>query len=162
MCKKLDKKKLLSQTLERKAFIKRDGIDEESRKVSITISTEKPIRVRDYWSGLEYDEVLLHGSENVDLTRAENTKLKWLHGMGKYGELPIGRLENVRIEDNKLKADAIFSRANPDAEMFWQMVVEGTLSEISVGERKLDVRVTERDGDVPLVEILRWEFLEAS
>lgn len=162
MSKKLNKKKLLTVDISRKAVIKRDGIDEENRKVPITISTEEPIRVRDYWSGVEYDEVLLHGSENVDLTRAQNAKLKWLHGIGKYGELPLGRLENVRIEDSKLKADAIFSRANPDAEMFWQMVVEGTLSEISVGAKKKDVRVTERDGDVPLVEILRWEFLEAS
>lgn len=160
--KKLEKSKIVAQELHRKATIDRQNINEDERRVAIAISTEEPIRVRDYWSDLEYDEVLLHGEENVDLVRAKTAKLKWLHGRGKNGDLPIGKLENVRLEDKKLKADAVFSKANPDAEMFWQMVLEGTLSEISVGARKKEVRVTERSGDVPLVEIIKWEFLEAS
>ncbi len=160
--RQLERSKLTERGIERRAAIDRSAIDEESRKVSILISTETPLRRTDWWSGEKYDEVLLHGEENVDLTRAATAKLRYMHGSGKYGELPIGRLENVRLENRELRADAIFSEANPDAEMLWRMVLEGTLTEISVGGKKQEVRITERDGDVPLVEVTRWEFQEAS
>ncbi len=160
--RKLERSKLTERGIERRAAIDRSAIDEELRKVSILISTETPLRRTDWWSGEKYDEVLLHGEENVDLTRAATAKLRYMHGSGKYGELPIGRLENVRLENRELRADAIFSEANPDAEMLWRMVLEGTLTEISVGGKKQEVRITERDGDVPLVEVTRWEFQEAS
>lgn len=161
--KMLDKTKLMqnNNTFER-ALIDEKSIDAKARSVDILISTSTPIRRRDSWSGESYDEVLLHGSENVDLTRAQNAKLRWMHGYGSYGELPLGRLENVRLEDNVLRATAHFSEANPNSEMFWRMVQEGTLSEISVGGKKQDILITEREGDVPLVEVIRWEFQEAS
>ncbi|WP_416768517.1 Mu-like prophage major head subunit gpT family protein [Sulfurimonas sp. ST-25] len=158
----LEKKKLLESSEFARAVIDPGSVNEEQRSVEILISTETPIRRTDYWSGQQYDEVLLHGEENVDLTRAATAKLRWMHGSGKYGELPLGPLENVRLESKQLRAVARFSEANPDAEMFWRMVLEGTLTEISVGGRKRDVRITERDGDVPLVEVIRWEFKEAS
>lgn len=162
MPKRMEEKRLMAEPIERRATIDRKNINSEERRVSILISTETPIRRTDWWSGEVYEEVLLHGEENVDLSRAANAKLRYMHGSGKYGELPIGRLENVRLENRQLRADAIFSKANPDADMLWRMVEEGTLSEISVGGRKLEVRVTEREGNVPLVEVTRWEFQEAS
>lgn len=160
--KKLNKEKLLASQEFARASIDSKTVDSEMRSVDILISTETPLRRVDHWSGEAYDEVLLHGQENIDLTRAQNAKLRWMHGSGKYGELPLGRLENVRIENKELRATAHFSEANPDAEMFWRMVEEGTLSEISVGGKKQDVRITQREGDVPLVEVVRWEFQEAS
>jgi len=160
--KKLNKEKLLASQEFARASIDSKTVNSENRSVDILISTETPIRRVDFWSGEAYDEVLLHGEENIDLTRAQNAKLRWMHGSGKYGELPLGKLENVRIENNELRATAHFSNANPDAEMFWRMVEEGTLSEISVGGKKQDVRITQREGDVPLVEVVRWEFQEAS
>ena len=159
---KLSKEKLTERPIERKASIDPNAVDKEARRVSILISTETPIRRTDWWSGEKYDEVLLHGEENVDLSRADSAKLRYMHGGGKYGELPIGRLENVRLENRELRADAVFSEANPDADMLWRMVLEGTLSEISVGGAKREVRITERDGDVPMVEVTHWEFQEAS
>ena len=162
MPKKMEEKRLVAEPIERRATIDRKNINSEERRVSILISTETPISRTDWWSGEVYEEVLLHGEGNVDLSRAANAKLRYMHGSGKYGELPIGRLENVRLENRQLRADAIFSKANPDADMLWRMVEEGTLSEISVGGRKLEVRVTEREGNVPLVEVTRWEFQEAS
>jgi len=160
--KKLNKEKLLASQEFARAAIDSKTVDSQKRSVDILISTETPLRRVDYWSGESYDEVLLHGQENIDLTRAQNAKLRWMHGSGRYGELPLGKLENVRIENKELRATAHFSEANPDAEMFWRMVEEGTLSEISVGGKKQDVRITQREGDVPLVEVVRWEFQEAS
>jgi len=162
MTKKMEKSKFEGRSVERKAVIDRSAINEEERRVSILISTESPVRLTDWWSGEQYDEVLLHGEENVDMTRAKTAKLRYMHGAGEYGELPIGRLENIRLENRELRADAIFSTANPDAEMLWRMVLEGTMTEISVGGKRSEVRITEREGDVPLVEVVRWEFIEAS
>ena len=160
--KKLEKAKLLQNNEFARAEIDTSSVNSEQRSVDILISTETPLRRVDYWSGEAYDEVLLHGKDNIDLTRAANAKLRWMHGSGKYGELPLGKLENVRIENKQLRGTAHFSTANPDADMFWKMVEEGTLSEISVGGKKQDVRITQREGDVPLVEVTRWEFQEAS
>ncbi len=160
--KEMNADKLKAETIMRKATIDPKAINSEERRVSILISTEDAVRGYDYYSDQHYDEVLLHGDENIDLSRAGTAKLRYMHGMGKYGELPIGRLENVRIEDKQLRADAVFSTANPDADMLWRMVEEGSLTEISVGGKKQEVRVTERDGDVALVEVVRWEFQEAS
>ena len=159
--KKLSKDKL-ELSISRKATMEKVESADDTRRVSIAISTETPIRVVDLWSGEEYDEVLLHGEENVDLSIAKTAKLRYFHGKGKYGELPIGKLENVRLENRVLRAEAIFSKANPDADLLWAMVEEGTLTEISVGGAKQDLRITERDGEVPLVEVTRWLFKEAS
>ena len=160
--KSLNKEKLLGNGGIARALMLPETINIEERSVEILISTETPIRRYDPWSGEYYDEVLLHGEENVDLTRAATAKLRYMHGDGKYGELPIGRLENVRLENRQMRALAVFSKANPDAEMLWNMVLERTLTEISVGGAKRDIRITEREGQVPLVEVLRWEFREAS
>ena len=133
--KDLDVNKL-EMGLERKATIEKATKVDDVKRIHIAISSETPVRRMDYWSEKEYDEVLLHGAENIDLSRASTAKLRYYHGAGKYGELPIGKLENVRIENKVLRAEAIFSNANPDAEMLWRMVEEGTLTEISVGGKK--------------------------
>lgn len=162
MPKKLSAEKLLENSEFVRAQIEPGSVNADERRVAILISTETPVRRYDYWSGLYYEEVLLHGYENVDLTRAATAKLRWMHGSGKYGELPIGKLENVTLANRQLRAEAVFSIANPDADMFWHMVEEGTLTEISVGGSKMENRVTERDGSIALVEVTRWAFHEAS
>lgn len=162
MPKKLRADKLLENSDFVRAQIEPGSVNSDERRVAILISTETPVRRFDYWSGQYYEEVLLHGDENVDLTRAATAKLRWMHGSGKYGELPIGKLENVTLANRQLRAEAVFSQANPDADMFWRMVEEGTLTEISVGGSKMENRVTERDGNIALVEVTRWAFHEAS
>jgi len=162
MPKKLSPEKLLENSDFVRAQIEPGSVNADERRVAILISTETPVRRYDYWSGQYYEEVLLHGDENVDLTRAATAKLRWMHGSGKYGELPIGKLENVTLANRQLRAEAVFSIANPDADMFWRMVEEGTLTEISVGGSKMENRVTERDGSIALVEVTHWAFHEAS
>lgn len=162
MPKKISAEKLLENSDFVRAKIEPGSVNSDERRVAILISTETPVRRYDWYSGQYYEEVLLHGEENVDLTRAITAKLRWMHGSGKYGELPIGKLENVTLANRQLRAEAVFSLANPDADMFWRMVEEGTLTEISVGGSKQENRVTERDGSIALVEVTRWAFHEAS
>jgi len=162
MPKEISAEKLLENSDFVRAQIEPGSVNSDERRVAILISTETPVRRYDYYSGQYYEEVLLHGEENVDLTRAITAKLRWMHGSGKYGELPIGKLENVTLANRQLRAEAVFSKANPDADMFWRMVEEETLTEISVGGSKQENRVTERDGSIALVEVTRWAFHEAS
>lgn len=162
MPKEISAEKLLENSDFVRAQIEPGSVNSDERRVAILISTETPVRRYDYYSGQYYEEVLLHGEENVDLTRAVTAKLRWMHGSGKYGELPIGKLENVTLANRQLRAEAVFSLANPDADMFWRMVEEGTLTEISVGGSKQENRITERDGSIALVEVTRWAFHEAS
>lgn len=162
MPKKINAEKLLQNSDFVRAQIEPASVKSDERRVAILISTQTPVRRYDYYSDQYYDEVLLHGVENVDLSRASTAKLRWMHGSGKYGELPIGKLENVTLKNNELRAEAVFSLANPDADMFWRMVEEGTLTEISVGGSKIENRVTQRDGNIALVEVTRWAFHEAS
>lgn len=162
MPKKIEAERLLKDSEFVRAQIEPGSVNSEERRVAILISTETPVRRYDWYSGQHYEEVLLHGEENVDLTRAATAKLRWMHGSGQYGELPIGKLENVTLANRQLRAEAVFSQANPDADMFWRMVEEGTLTEISVGGSKMENRVTERDGSIALVEVTRWAFHEAS
>lgn len=96
-------------------------INEEERRVPIVISTEAPVTMCE-WNRRNYEtdcypQVLVHTDDSVVVNR-EIVKLLLNHHAH---SLPIGRIENIRIEDKKLKADAIFSKANPDAEVPWQM-----------------------------------------
>jgi HK97 family phage prohead protease len=63
-------------------------------------------------------------------------------------ELPVGRAENVRIENGGLCARFIFATAdaNPLAEQVWQSVRQKTLRGVSVGFKPNDVRYEKRDG----------------
>lgn len=45
----------------------------------------------------------------------------------------IGKVNNVRVEDNKLKGEVQFSKANPKGVLAQAMVAEGTLSASSIG-----------------------------
>lgn len=138
-------------------------INEEERRVPVVISTEAPITVCE-WNRRNYEtdcypQILVHSDESVVINRAI---VKLLHNHNSYA-LPIGRLENIRVEEQKLKADAIFSKSNPDAEVPWAMVQEGTLDEISVGGIVIEKsEVRDADDKITQVNVTKWELLEAS
>jgi len=138
-------------------------IDEEERRVPIVISTEAPVTMCE-WNRRNYEtdcypQILVHTNESVVINR-EIVKL--LSNHNSYA-LPIGRLENIRVEEQKLKADAVFSKANPDAEIPWQMVLEKTLDEISVGGRIIEkTEVRDENDKITQVSVTKWELLEAS
>lgn len=138
-------------------------INEEERRVPIVISTEAPVTMCE-WNRRNYEtdcypQVLVHTDESVVVNRAI-VKLLDNH---EYDTLPLGRLENIRVEDQKLKADAIFSKANPAAEIPWQMVIEKTLDEISVGGRIIEKEEVKDENDkIIKVNVSKWELLEAS
>jgi HK97 family phage prohead protease len=121
------------------------AIDEKRRSVSVVASTEA---------------IDSHGElvEQVwDLSRYEqNPIVLWNHSAGGFfgsDALPIGRAENVRVEDQgtddaRLEADLVFAsaKANPQAEHIFQLYKEKVLRAVSVGFRPGAIRYEEIDG----------------
>lgn len=109
-------------------------IDESNRSIDVVASTEAVD---------SYGEIV---AQNWRLERyATNPVVLFAH---KSRELPVGRAENVRVENGALCAKFIFatSEANPLAEQVWQSIRQKTLRGVSVGFMPMDVRYEKRDG----------------
>ncbi len=156
--KELLLRNLEGKTITREITFRADTstINEEERSVDITISTETPVLRYDWWEDRYFEEVLLHGKENVDLSR-----LSSLYFNHRTMDLPIGRLENIRIENRQLKAKAYFDD-DDESMRIWKKVRSGSLQGVSNGYRILEIKLTKRDGQPDLVEVTRWQPLEAS
>ena len=124
--------------------------------VPLALSSETPVR-RDYG-----DEILLHGIENIDMSRATPNGLPLLVSQDDH-QLPIGRLKNLRIEDTRLRGDAYFS-GRPDAQAIRQDVIDGIVTDVSVGYRIIDYKVEKATSasEVNRVLITRWMPREGS
>lgn len=123
---------------------------ETSSFITLSLSSETPVR-RDYG-----DEILLHGPENIDMSRATPNGLPLLVSHNDT-QLPIGRLKNLRLEDKRLLGDAYFS-GRPDAQAVRQDVLDGIVTDTSVNYRILDYKVVKAAtaSEVNQVFITRW------
>jgi len=126
--------------------------DNNDRTVLLAFSSENPV-VRTI-SGQEYNEILLHNPENVNLERLQNkAALLYNHNFDNH----IGVIESASIDaDHVGRALVRFSSVGMGAEKF-EMVRESTLSKVSVGYSILDYRI---EGDNLLVT--KWEPYEIS
>lgn len=97
------------------------SIDPIARTVDVVMSTEAVDR---------YDERLKQ-DWNL-LAYKANPVVLWAHDCG---SLPLGRCENVRVEDGALQGTIRFASAaaNPIAEQCFQLFNEGVLNAVSVG-----------------------------
>lgn len=126
--------------------------DTDNRTVFLAFSSETPV-VRNI-GGQEYNEILLHNPENVNLERLQNkAALLFNHDFDNH----IGVIEAASIDSDHIgRALVRFSSVGIAAEKF-EMVREGTLSKVSVGYSILDYRI---EGDNLL--ITKWEPYEIS
>lgn len=93
-----------------------------------------------------YDEIV---SQKWDLSRyLANPVVLYSH---ESHELPIGRAENVRVEDGKLLATLTIATGTERAEEVWNLVQQGMLKGVSVGFRPHTTRWEKRDGREVLV-----------
>ncbi len=135
----------LTQNLSFKTELK--TIDEESKKVSFILSNESvvdrgPFKIK-----------LLHGKENISLKRAKILKVFYNH---RSDSLPIGKWENVRIENKKLKADAVFDKNDEFAMKIFQKIKDGFLESVSVGISILEFEEDSKNKD--LIIVTKWEL----
>lgn len=96
-----------------------ESLDEATRSVRILASTPKPVQ----------GDALV----SWDLERYQkNPVLLWMHDPT---QAPIGRVEDIEVDDDGLKGTAVFAtaEANPFAEQCFQLIKEGMLRAVSVG-----------------------------
>lgn len=110
-------------TLSRHMNFERDQVDEETRTVTLSFSSEAPV---ERFFGTE---VLSHSPEAVDLTRL-NARAALLANHDLNDQ--IGVIENAKIENGRGVATVRFSKSER-GELFYQDLLDGIRSGVSVG-----------------------------
>ncbi|MEQ0737189.1 phage major capsid protein [Enterobacter asburiae] len=110
----------------RELTIPLQAINTESRTIDIAFCSEFPVE-RDI-DGVIYNEILLCGSENVDLRRLNNNgAVLFNHDRDELiGAVVSARMDSDRVGRATLR---ISSTANDE----WEMIQEGVLTHISIG-----------------------------
>jgi HK97 family phage major capsid protein/HK97 family phage prohead protease len=137
---------MMNDLITRTVTLDRAAIDEESRTIPATLSTEYPVE------RFDGAEILDHSEDAVDLSRAPIPLIVSHDG----GALPVGVVEEVRLFNKKLKGVLRFG-SSAAAEEVWRDVKDGILQNLSVGYRILQKVVT---GDT--YRATKWELLECS
>ncbi|MCM2435364.1 prohead protease/major capsid protein fusion protein [Agrobacterium rosae] len=138
------------------------SLNVEERTVDVIFASEQPVRRRSWETG-SYDEVLLCGRENVDLSRADNMSLLDSHGAydlnDRLGAVVPG---SVRFEKGQVIAKVKLSRRAKAEELFNDLK-DGMSLPVSVGYRIAQEETTEPEpGGVAIVRATRWQPLEIS
>jgi len=141
------------------------AVDEKKRSVDVSFSSEDPDKPFP-WSD---PQVLLHGAENVDLTRLKTTGSVLLnHQPVRAGEpmVIVGKPTDIRIENKRGLATIVFDDDDESKKAF-NKVVSGSLRGISVRAQIHNVRQIS-DGEEfegfegPMVLAIKWEPVEIS
>jgi HK97 family phage major capsid protein/HK97 family phage prohead protease len=112
--------------MEKRNFeIEKGSIRADTRTIEASLSSEHPVR------RFDGEEVLLHTPEAIDLSRAP---LPLLRGHDSSG-LPIGLVENLRIEDSKLRGTI---RLSSNQDEIWKDITDGILRNLSIGYQILE------------------------
>ena len=150
----MEKRKQVGK-LSRSVTIERDGSG-DAEVFRASISSEEPYG---RWFGTE---ILDHSPGSVDLSRAaDGLPLLWGHDGQTRGTV-IGRVENLRIEDKRLRGDLRFY-STPASQEVRTIVTEGH-REMSVGYSVERMKLVEagKDGTPDTYRVTKWTPMEAS
>jgi HK97 family phage prohead protease len=150
----------MNEQLKATAHIATALVNKDEAKVPLILSEETNV-IRWDWMNGKYNLKLLHGEDNIELQRAGILKLFYQHDT--HGSVPpIGRLENVRLEDGKLKADAYFDKEDEFAMQIFGKIERGFLESVSVGVSILDGKMKEFKSKPNEYTATKWELNEVS
>jgi HK97 family phage prohead protease len=133
-------------------------VDEKTFTVPVVLSDETPV-TRITWGGDRYNLILLHSEDAVDMSRAEILPVYWNHN---DNSLPIGSYTDVRLEDNKLKANAVFDGDDAFAMSIFKKVAKGHIKTLSVGADILSKTTTQEEDGSYTVRATKWQPFEGS
>ncbi len=128
------------------------SIDEESRTVELSFSSEEPVQ---RWFG---EEILVHDSECVRLDRL-NAGGPCLVGHDWNDQ--IGIIESAVIDGRTGRAIVRFGKSKR-ADEIYQDVVDGIRKNVSVGYQVFKLEQEQREGLPDLVRVIDWEPYEIS
>lgn len=141
--------------LARSIAIERAG-EGESETFTASISSEEPYG---RYFGIE---ILDHGEKSIDMSRAaDGLPLLWGHDGHTRGTV-VGRVENLRVEDKRLRGDLRFY-STPDAQDVKTIVSEGH-REMSIGYtvERMKLESTDAKSQMATYRVTRWQPMEAS
>ncbi|MGB0890302.1 MAG: HK97 family phage prohead protease [Solirubrobacterales bacterium] len=105
-----------------------------------------------------FTERLIHSEDAIDLGRArDGLMMLFNHDRDR----PIGIVDDVRVDGDKLRGTLRFSPNHDDADRIWRDVRDGFLRDISIGYRILEIDEKKFEKD-DVIEALRWEIFESS
>lgn len=128
----------------------------ESETFTASISSEEPYG---RYFGIE---ILDHSEKSIDLSRAaDGLPLLWGHDGHTRGTV-VGRVENLRVEDKRLRGDLRFY-STPDAQDVKTIVSEGH-REMSIGYtvERMKLESTDAKSQQATYRVTRWQPMEAS
>jgi len=118
----------------RELQVPHQAINLESRTISVSFCSEQPVE-REI-NGEVYNEILLCGSENVDLRRLNNSgAVLYNHNR----DALIGAVIDARLDPDRVGRATL--RISNTANDEWEMIQEGVLTHISVGYNIDDYRI---------------------
>lgn len=141
----------------REVSIRQDQIDDDSREVEISFSSDAPVLRRDVFG--QYFEVLSHepGAVRLDRLRDGGAIL-----MDHDHKDQVGAVRDVRITGGKCRARIRFGKSARATEVF-QDVQDEIRSKVSVGYRIHAFNEVEGEGnEPPTIRITDWEPMEIS
>lgn len=129
------------------------GIDEDSRTVKVSVSSEDPV------PRFGFVEILGHNASEVDLEffGSGNAPLLFEH----FRDEQLGVVESARIEKKRLTATIRFSKS-ARAEEIWRDVMDGIRTNVSVGYKINGAKLVKEDDDVDHYRITDWKPMEVS
>lgn len=135
-----------------------EGIDLEKKSVPVILSDESEVVRFNFQDGKHYIR-LLHGEENVDLSRKDILALFINHNTD---DLPTAIFEDVRIEDKKSKANAVFDEADAESMKIFNKLSKGFLKSFSVGIDIIEKVLVKEENGFKYYDVTRWALNEAS
>ena len=144
----------MNAILYRSAILRRS---KDSKGYDLSFSSELPVRRFDEDEKVEYEEVLSHEPEDVDMSRAKDgLPLLENHDRTRH----VGRVENIGVDSatRMMRGTARFSHGSKDVE---EDVADGIKPDVSVGYQYAGEKSREtKDGKQ--VRCYRWMPYEAS
>lgn len=122
-----------------------------AERITVVLSTETPVQRVDKF-GERYDEILSHAPGAVDLSRAPLPLIE-AHDSKK---LPVGRIENMRVEARKLRGEIVLSKSKRGQEIR-QDIEDHILTAVSVGAEILKAKDSGNE-----ITITHWRPFECS
>jgi len=147
---------LKGRTFEKRIKARAENINMEERKISFIIVSENNAGERfDWWEGKVYIEELDPRGAVLD----ELCTFFKDHVLNV--DTAIGRIENKRLEDGKIKCDVIFG-SDEDSLKIFQKYVELILTDVSIGYTIDETIETEKKGEPTHVLVTKFTILELS
>jgi hypothetical protein len=144
-----------------------ESLNAEEKSVEVVASTEKPIRLYDWYSDEEYDEVVLMSGANIP--KNGQVPLCDSHDRESVNSV-LGSFRDIRAEGDELVGKVYFSNT-PEGASAFQKLSEGHLTDFSIGfQVKNRIKIHEggekevagKKYKGPASIIDKWELFELS